>query len=82
MMAPHWLDDVIGEKRTVDDVAEAICNSPDFRAIVQQAIDNGLRVEEAQRENPKLIGANYTQSVRATVVRGVEQNKVNVEELV
>jgi hypothetical protein len=49
---------------------------------VQQAIDNGLRVEEAQRENPKLIGANYTQSVRATVVRGVEQNKVNVEELV
>ena len=70
MMAPHWLDDVIGEKRTVDDVAEAICNSPDFRAIVQQAID------------PKLIGANYTQSVRATVVRGVEQNKVNVEELV
>jgi hypothetical protein len=82
MMAPHWLDDVIGEKKTVDDVAEAICNSPDFRAIVQQAIDNGRRQEEFQRENPKAVGSNYTQSVRSTIVRGVEQSKVNVEALV
>jgi hypothetical protein len=81
-LAPHWLDDVIGTKRTVDDVAKAICASPDFRAVVQQAIDNGLREEEFQRENPKAVGSNYTQSVRATIVRGVEQSKVNVEELV
>ena len=49
---------------------------------MQQAIDNGLREEEFQRENPKAVGSNYTQSVRATIVRGVEQSKVNVEELV
>ena len=29
-LAPHWLDDVIGTKRTVDDVAKAICNQPGF----------------------------------------------------
>lgn len=81
MMAPHWLDDVIGKKRTVDEVAQSVCSSPDF-LIVQQGIDNGLRQEEAQRENPKLIGSDYTQSVRATIVRGIEQNKVNVQELV
>jgi hypothetical protein len=30
MPPPHWLDDVIGELRDVDDIALAIAESPSF----------------------------------------------------
>ena len=41
MMAPHWLDDVIGKKRTVDEVAQSVCSSPDFRVSCSKGLTTG-----------------------------------------
>jgi hypothetical protein len=76
-LAPHWLDDVIGDHRRVDGIERAICNSPAFRSLVEKAIEKGLEAEQAEKQGK--IGANYTQTVRATVCRGVEQNKLDLD---
>jgi hypothetical protein len=76
-LAPHWLDEVIADHRRVDGIERAICASPAFRSLVQKAVERGRDAEEAQKEGK--IGANYTQTVRATICRGMEQNKLDLD---
>jgi hypothetical protein len=80
-MAPHWLDAVIDGKKTEDGVAKAICDSADFKAILQQAVANGKRAEETKREHPDYVDCDFTQTVRATIVQGINQSKVDVNDL-
>jgi hypothetical protein len=48
-----------------------------FRSLLQKAIERGQEAEEAEKEGK--IGANYTQTVRATICRGMEQNKLDLD---
>ena len=76
-LAPHWLDEVIADHRRVEGIERAICASPAFCSLVQKAIERGQEAEEAEKQGK--IGANYTQMVRATICRGVEQNKLDLD---
>ena len=76
-LAPHWLDDVIADHRRVDGIERAICASPAFRNLVQKAIERGQEAEEAANEGK--IGVNYTQMVRATICRGIDQNVLDLD---
>jgi hypothetical protein len=78
-LAPHWMDDVIGDHHQVVGIERALCESPAFRSLVEKAIQRGQEAEEAEKQGK--IGANYTQTVRATICRGFDQNVLNLEEV-
>jgi hypothetical protein len=78
-LAPHWIDEVIGDHRRVVGIERAICDSPAFRSLVEKAIERGQEAEEAEKQGK--IGANYTQTVRATICRGFDQNVLNLDEV-
>jgi hypothetical protein len=76
-LAPHWLDEVIGDHHSVDGIEQAFLASDLFRGLVEKAIERGQEAEEAEKEGK--IGANYTQMVRATICRGIEQNQLDLD---
>ncbi len=75
MRPPHWLDGVIGELRDVDDVALAIAECPRFRQAIQKGIDAAFQWEGLHEQDPKRLGANFTQEIRVAIVDAVKSER-------
>ena len=78
-MAPHWLDEVIGTNKTLEGITKAINSSPAFQSLVRKAIERGCEAEEGERQGK--IGANFAQTARATICRGFDQLRLNLDEV-
>ena len=75
MMAPHWLDKIVGNHHSVESIGKAIVESSEFKTLVGMAIERGKEVEAQIKANPKITGANYEQTVRAFIARGFNTDK-------
>ena len=80
-LAPHWLDDVVGPNKTAETVIQALACDSSFKSLVEKAVQRGLEAEEAHKKDPRIIGADYKQTVRAAIQRGIAQNKLDLNEL-
>jgi hypothetical protein len=79
MMLPHWLDEVIGDLRDPNKIAQAVANSPKFLQIVKSGVEKANSAE-SKRNGPKILGAGINQIIRQAVVEGVQNNNGNVPE--
>lgn len=74
-MAPHWLDPVIEAaiKNGYDEhaIAGAIAHSQRFMKAVRDGIAAAKQGDANKKANPKAIGDDAAQSIRAAVVNAV-----------
>ena len=59
--------------RDVDDIALAIAESPQFRQAIQHGVDAGFQWEGLNEHDPKRLGSNFTQEIRAAIVEAIKK---------
>jgi hypothetical protein len=77
MLDPHWLDEVIGDLRDPNEIAQSVANSPKFLQIVEIGVQNA---NSAEAERKGKIGAGFNQIIRQAVVKGVQDSHGDVSE--
>lgn len=81
-LAPHWLDEVIGDLRDPQKIIAAIAESPKFKHIVKVAVDKAALVEdsreELESEGHHIVGSAINQVIRTAIVDGVSDAQGHV----
>ena len=82
VLAPHWLDSVIGDLRDPQQIAQAIAFSPQFIHIVKAAVDRANvaedRREEQERKGTHIYGPGTGQMIRSAIIAGVTDSQGDV----
>jgi hypothetical protein len=81
-MAPHWLDDVIGDEQDPAAIVQAIAKSPKLAEIVRIGVNQAKVVmdERSQKDHP-VSGSSYSQMIRQAIISGVSDLQGHVTPL-
>ena len=66
-LAPHVLDEVIGDNRDAESIIKAISESSLLQSAVHSGIAAAIECEDQARKHPGWCGPSYAQAVRQAV---------------